>query len=159
MTQTADNLAREQNISREDQDAYAWRSQQRTANAQAQGWLAEEITPVQVKQRKETLTVGQDEHPRPETTPAQLAKLKPLLAPDSTVPAGNASGINDGAGALLLGSAVALQKHDLQPLARVMGMASAGVAPRIMGIGPVPAIQKLLTRIGLQLSDFDRIEI
>jgi acetyl-CoA acetyltransferase family protein len=159
MTQTADNLAREHKISRESQDAYAWRSQQRTAKAQAQGWLAEEITPVQVPQRKESITVSQDEHPRPETTPAQLAKLKPLLGADSSITAGNASGINDGAGALLLGSAAALQKHDLQPLARVIGMASAGVAPRIMGIGPVPAIQKLLARTGLRLTDFDRIEI
>jgi 3-oxoadipyl-CoA thiolase len=159
MTQTADNLAREHKISRESQDAYAWRSQQRTANAQTKGWLAEEITPVQVPQRKESITVSQDEHPRPETTPPQLAKLKPLLGADSTITAGNASGINDGAGALLLGSAAALQKYDLQPLARVIGMAAAGVAPRIMGIGPVPAIQKLLARTGLRLSDFDRIEI
>jgi 3-oxoadipyl-CoA thiolase len=159
MTQTAENLAREHKISRECQDAYAWRSQQRTANAQTKGWLAEEITPVQVPQRKESLTVSKDEHPRPDTTPAQLAKLKPLLGADSSITAGNASGINDGAGALLLGSAAALQKHDLQPLARVIGMAAAGVAPRIMGIGPVPAIQKLLARTGLRLRDFDRIEI
>ena len=159
MTQTAENLARERNISRADQDAYAWRSQQRTARAQAEGWLAEEITPVEIKQRKENVTVSHDQHPRPETTPAQLAKLKPLLGEDSTITAGNASGINDGACALLLGSAAALKKYDLQPLARVMGMAAAGVAPRIMGIGPVPAIQKLLTRSGLNLSDFDRIEI
>ena len=159
MTQTAENLAREHKISRECQDAYAWRSQQRTANAQTKGWLAEEITPVQVPQRKESVTVSKDEHPRPDTTPAQLAKLKPLLGADSSITAGNASGINDGAGALLLGSAAALQKHDLQPLARVIGMAAAGVAPRIMGIGPVPAIQKLLARTGLRLRDFDRIEI
>jgi 3-oxoadipyl-CoA thiolase len=159
MTQTAENLARERNISRADQDAYAWRSQQRTARAQAEGWLAEEITPVEIKQRKENITVSHDQHPRPETTPAQLAKLKPLLGEDSTITAGNASGINDGACALLLGSAAALKKYDLQPLARVMGMAAAGVSPRIMGIGPVPAIQKLLTRSGLNLSDFDRIEI
>jgi 3-oxoadipyl-CoA thiolase len=159
MTQTADNLAREHQISRVDQDAYAWRSQQRTARAQAQGWLAEEITPVEVSQRKESVTVSEDEHPRPETTLEQLSKLKPLLTADSTITAGNASGINDGAGALLLASAAALQKHDLQPLARVIGMAAAGVAPRVMGIGPVPAIQKLLVRTGLRLSDFDRIEI
>ena len=159
MTQTAENLARERNISRADQDAYAWRSQQRTARAQAEGWLAEEITPVEIKQRKENITVSHDQHPRPETTPAQLAKLKPLLGEDSTITAGNASGINDGACALLLGSAAALKKYDLQPLARVMGMAAAGVAPRVMGIGPVPAIQKLLARTPLQLNDFDRIEI
>jgi 3-oxoadipyl-CoA thiolase len=159
MTQTADNLAREHKISRTDQDAYAWRSQQRTAKAQAQGWLAEEITPVQVPQRKERVTVDRDEHPRPDTTPTDLARLRPLLGDDSSITAGNASGVNDGACALLLGSAAALQKHSLQPLARVIGMAAAGVAPRIMGIGPVPAIQKLLARTGLDLNDFDRIEI
>jgi acetyl-CoA acetyltransferase family protein len=159
MTQTAENLAQEHHISRLDQDAYALRSQQRTAHAQVQGWLAEEITPVEVAQRKGTVTVRVDEHPRPETTLEQLAKLKPLLGTGSSITAGNASGINDGAGALLLGSAAALHKHDLQPLARLTGMASAGVAPRIMGIGPVPAIQKLLARTGLRLNDFDRIEI
>jgi acetyl-CoA acetyltransferase family protein len=140
MTQTADNLAREHDISRDCQDAYAWRSQQRTAHAQAQGWLAEEIAPVQVMQGGESITVKEDEHPRPNVTPEQLAKLEPLLGADSTITAGNASGLNDGACALLLGSAAALRKHGLQPLARVIGMAAAGVAPRIMGIGPVPAI-------------------
>src|SRR6476659_6773191 len=130
MTQTADNLAREHKISRVDQDAYAWRSQQRTTNAQAQGWLAAEITPVQVPQRQESILVSEDEHPRPDTTPAQLAKLKPLLGDESSITAGNASGVNDGAGALLLGSAAALEKHDLQPVARVIGMATAGVATR-----------------------------
>jgi len=159
MTQTADNLAHEHKISRVDQDAYAWRSQQRTAIAQAQGWLAEEITPVQVPQRQESILVSEDEHPRPNTTPAQLAKLKPLLGDESSITAGNASGVNDGAGALLLGSAAALEKHDLQPLSRVIGMAAAGVAPRIMGIGPVPAIEKFLTRTGCHLRDFDHIEI
>ncbi len=159
MTQTADNLAREHGISRNCQDAYAWRSQQRTAHAQAQGWLAEEIAPVQVMQDRESITVKEDEHPRPNVTPEQLAKLEPLLGADSTITAGNASGLNDGACALLLGSAAALRKHGLQPLARVIGMAAAGVAPRIMGIGPVPAIQKLLARIGLRLADFDRVEI
>jgi len=159
MTQTADNLAREHDISRERQDAYAWRSQQRTAHAQVQGWLAAEIAPVQVMQGRESITVKEDEHPRPNVTPEQLAKLEPLLGADSTITAGNASGLNDGACALLLGSAAALRKHGLQPLARVIGMAAAGVAPRIMGIGPVPAIQKLLARIGLRLGDFDRVEI
>ena len=159
MTQTADNLAREHDISRNCQDAYAWRSQQRTAHAQAQGWLAEEIAPVQVMQGRQSITVKEDEHPRPNVTPEQLAKLQPLLGTDSTITAGNASGLNDGACALLLGSAAALRKHGLQPLARVIGMAAAGVAPRIMGIGPVPAIQKLLARIGLRLGDFDRVEI
>jgi 3-oxoadipyl-CoA thiolase len=157
MTQTADNLAREHAIARSCQDAYAWRSQQRTANAQVKGWLAEEITPVHVPD--ENIPVSEDEHPRPNVTPEELAKLKPLLGPDSTITAGNASGINDGACALLLASAEALKKHDLRPLARVIRMAVAGVPPRIMGIGPVPAIQKLLARIRLRLADFDHIEI
>jgi 3-oxoadipyl-CoA thiolase len=157
MTQTADNLAREHGIARACQDAYALRSQERTAHAQAQGWLAEEITPVEAP--NENITVSEDEHPRPNLTLEQLAKLKPLLGTDSTITAGNASGINDGACALLLASSEALNRHDLQPLARVMSMAAAGVAPRIMGIGPVPAIQKLLAKIRLALDDFDRIEI
>ena len=159
MTQTADNLAREHGIARDCQDAYALRSQQRTAHAQAQGWLAEEITAVQVSNDSESITVNEDEHPRPNVTLEQLAKLKPLLGTDSTITAGNASGINDGACALLLASAAALNKHGLQPLARVISMAAAGVAPRIMGIGPVPAIHKLLAKIGLRLDEFDRIEI
>ena len=159
MTQTADNLAREHGITRACQDAYAWRSQQRTAHAQAQGWLAGEITPVQVRHGSESITVSEDEHPRPNVTPEKLAKLTPLLGPDSTITAGNASGINDGAGALLLASAEALKKHGLQPLARVIGMTAAGVAPRIMGIGPVPAIQKLLAKIRRRLDEFDHIEI
>ena len=159
MSQTADNLAREHGISRACQDAYAWRSQQRTAHAQAQGWLAEEITPVRVAQGSESITVNEDEHPRPEVTPEQLARLTPLLGADSSITAGNASGLNDGAGALLLGSEAALRTHGLQPLARVIGTAAAGVAPRVMGIGPVPAIQRLLARTGLRLGDFDRIEI
>jgi len=159
MTQTADNLAREHGIARACQDAYAWRSQQRTANAQAQGWLAEEITAVQVKNDGERITVSEDEHPRPNVTLGQLAKLKPLLGSDSTITAGNASGVNDGACALLLASAAALNRHGLQPLARIISMAAAGVAPRIMGIGPVPAIHKLLAKIGRRLDEFDRIEI
>src|SRR6476646_5450990 len=159
MMQTADNHAREHGISRHCQDAYAWRSQQRTAHAQAQGWLAEEIAPVQVMQDREIITVKEDEHPRPNVTPEQLATLEPLLGADSTITAGNASGLNDGACALLLGSAAALERYGLQPLARVISMAAAGVAPRIMGIGPIPAINKLLAKIGLRLGDFDRIEI
>ena len=149
--------ARTWHRSRDCQDAYALRSQQRTAHAQAKGWLAEEITPVQVP--NESITVSEDEHPRPNVTLEQLAKLKPLLGADSTITAGNASGINDGACALLLASAAALKRHDLQPLARVISMAAAGVAPRIMGIGPVPAIHKLLAKIGRRLDEFDRIEI
>jgi len=157
MTQTADNLAREYGIDRECQDAYALRSQRRTAQAQARGWLAEEITPVRVP--NESIAVSDDEHPRPKITLEQLAKLKPLLGTDSTITAGNASGINDGACALLLASAAALNTHGLQPLARVISVAAVGVAPRIMGIGPVPAIHKLLTKIGRRLDEFDRIEI
>ena len=159
MTQTADNLARELHIARACQDAYAWRSQQRTAHAQARGWLGEEITPVPAPHGNETVMVSEDEHPRPNITPEHLAKLKPLLGADSTVTAGNASGVNDGACALLVASAAALEKYGLQPLARVISMAAAGVAPRIMGIGPVPAINKLLAKIGLRLDDFDCIEI
>ena len=159
MTQTADNLAREYGITRDCQDAYALRSQQRTARARAEGWLAEEITAVQISNGSESITVDEDEHPRPKITLGQLAKLKPLLGTGSTITAGNASGINDGACALLLASAAALNKHGLQPLARIIRMAAAGVAPRIMGIGPVPAIHKLLAKIGLRLDDFDRIEI
>jgi len=157
MTQTADNLAREHGITRECQDAYAWRSQQRTAHAQEQGWVAEEITPVQVP--NESIAVSEDEHPRPNISVEKLAKLKPLLGSDSTITAGNASGLNDGACALLLASAEALNKHGLQPLARVISMAAVGVAPRVMGIGPVPAITKLLAKIGMRLDDFDRVEI
>jgi 3-oxoadipyl-CoA thiolase len=157
MTQTADNLAREHGITRECQDAYAWRSQQRTAHAQEQGWVAEEITPVQVP--NESIVVSEDEHPRPNISVEKLAKLKPLLGSDSTITAGNASGLNDGACALLLASAEALNKHGLQPLARVISMAAVGVAPRVMGIGPVPAITKLLAKIGMRLDDFDRVEI
>jgi 3-oxoadipyl-CoA thiolase len=159
MTQTADNLARERGITRDCQDAYALRSQQRTARARAEGWLGEEITAVQISNGSDSIIVGEDEHPRPKITLEQLAKLKPLLGTDSTITAGNASGINDGACALLLASAAALNTHGLQPLARVISVAAVGVAPRIMGIGPVPAIHKLLAKIGMRLDDFDRVEI
>ncbi len=159
MTQTAENVAREHGIDRVAQDAYAMRSQQRTAHARQQGWLAEEITAVDAPQGRTTLRVTCDEHPRAGTSAEQLAALKPLLGPDTSITAGNASGLNDGAVALLLASDAALKRHGLVPLARIVGMAAAGVAPRTMGIGPVPAIRKLLARIGLDLSDFDRIEI
>jgi 3-oxoadipyl-CoA thiolase len=159
MTQTADNLARERGIIRDCQDAYALRSQQRTARARAEGWLAEEITAVQISNGSDSIIVDEDEHPRPKITLEQLAKLKPLLGTDSTITAGNASGINDGACALLLASAAALNTHRLQPLARIISAVAVGVAPRIMGIGPVPAIHKLLTKIGRRLDEFDRIEI
>ena len=159
MTQTADNLAREHGIARACQDAYALRSQQRAAYAQRKGWFAEEISAVATVQDKQNVTVSVDEHPRPGVTLEQLAALKPLLGADSSITAGNASGINDGACAVLLASEAALDQHGLQPLARVIGMASAGVAPRVMGIGPVPAIEKLLARTRLDLHDFDLIEI
>src|SRR4026207_261643 len=159
MTQTADNLARERGITRDCQDAYALRSQQRTGRAQAEGWVAEEITAVQISNGSERITVDEDEHPRPKITLEQLAKLKPLLGTDSTITAGNASGINDGACALLLASAAALNTHGLGALARVISMAAVGVAPRVMGIGPVPAITKLLAKIGMRLDDFDRTQI
>ena len=156
-TETAENLARELGISRADQDAYALRSQARTAAAGA--LLAEELMPVAVRAGRETRIIDEDEHPRPDTTLEQLARLKPLLGPEGTVTAGNASGLNDGACALLLASEAALHKYGLSPLARLGGLASAGVPPRTMGIGPVPAIHKLLAREGRTLDDFDHIEI
>ncbi len=159
MTQTAENLAREHNIDRDSQDAYALRSQQRTANARQRGWLAQEITEVHVPGGRESVIVQFDEHPRPDATAMQLAALKPLLGAGTSITAGNASGLNDGAAALLIASDVAIERHGLQPLARIIGMASAAVAPRVMGIGPVPAIHKLLARTGLRLADVDRIEI
>ena len=159
MTQTAENLAREHGIDRASQDAYALRSQGRAAYAQRQGWLAEEITPVALRADGAAGQVALDEHLRPGTTEAQLAALKPLLGPDTSVTAGNASGLNDGAAAVLLASDDAVRRLGLTPLARITGLASAGVAPRVMGIGPVPAIRKLLARSGRELSDFDRIEI
>jgi 3-oxoadipyl-CoA thiolase len=159
MTQTAENLAREHRVERADQDAYALRSQQRAERARVNGWLAEEIVPVPVKAGKDTRVVDRDEHPRPEATVDDLARLKPLLGPGTTITAGNASGINDGAGALLLASEKAAARFGLEPLARVTGMASAGVPPRTMGMGPVPAIRKLLAREGRTLGDYDVVEI
>jgi 3-oxoadipyl-CoA thiolase len=159
MTQTAENLAREHGIERADQDAYALRSQERAERARATKWLAEEIVPVPVKSGKETRVADRDEHPRPEATRDDLARLKPLLGPGTTITAGNASGINDGAGALLLASEAAAARFGLEPLARVTGMASAGVAPRTMGFGPVPAIRKLLAKQGRTLADYDLVEI
>ena len=159
MTQTADNLAREHAVSRADQDAYALRSQQRVARAQREGWLAEEISPVSVTRHGETAIVAADEHPRPATTLERLAQLRPLLGAGTSITAGNASGLNDGAAAVLLASEAVVQRLRLVPLARIRGMAAAGVAPRTMGLGPVPAIRKLLDRLQLTLADFDRIEI
>lgn len=158
MPQTADNVADDYNVSRADQDAFALRSQQRTAAAQAAGYFAEEIVPVRVAHKKGETVVERDEHPR-DTTLEALAKLKPVNGPDKSVTAGNASGVNDGAAALILASAEAVRQHGLTARARVLGMASAGVAPRVMGIGPVPAVRKLLARLDLAVSDFDVIEL
>ncbi|CAM3067468.1 acetyl-CoA acetyltransferase [Pseudomonas plecoglossicida] len=159
MPETADNVADDYQVSRADQDAFALRSQQKAAAAQAAGFFAEEIVPVRIAHRKGETVVECDEHLRPETTLEALAKLKPVNGPDKTVTAGNASGVNDGAGALILASAEAVKKHGLTPRARVLGMASGGVAPRVMGIGPVPAVRKLTERLGVAVSDFDVIEL
>ncbi len=159
MPQTADNVADEWSISREDQDAFALRSQQRTAAAQQAGFFAEEIVPVVIKGRKGDTVVDTDEHPRADTTAEALARLKPVNGEGKTVTAGNASGVNDGAAAMILASAEAVQKYGLKPRARVLGMASAGVAPRIMGYGPVLAVKKLCERLKLAVSDFDVIEL
>ncbi|MNQ98843.1 Beta-ketoadipyl-CoA thiolase [compost metagenome] len=159
MPQTADNVADDYQVSREDQDAFAVRSQQRAGIAQAAGFFAEEIVPVVIKGKKGETVVDQDEHLRPDTTLEALAKLKPVNGPDTTVTAGNASGVNDGAVALILASAEAVKKHGLTPRAKVLGMASAGVAPRVMGIGPVPAVRKLMERLNLAIGDFDVIEL
>jgi 3-oxoadipyl-CoA thiolase len=158
MPQTAEHLAEEHSISREDQDRFALWSQQKAAAAQQAGSLAAEITPVSVPQRKkDPLLVDRDEHPR-DTSMDKLGQLRPIF-PEGTVTAGNASGINDGAAALLLASEAGARQHKLEPKARILGMAVAGVAPRIMGIGPVPATRKLLKRLDLSLDDFDILEI
>ncbi|WP_426152265.1 3-oxoadipyl-CoA thiolase [Pseudomonas sp. DC3000-4b1] len=159
MPQTADNVADDYNVSRADQDAFALRSQQRAAAAQASGFFAEEIVPVRIPGKKGETVVDTDEHPRADTTLEALARLKPVNGPDKTVTAGNASGVNDGAAALIIASAEAVKKHGLKPRARILGLASAGVAPRVMGIGPVPAVRKLTERLGLAMSDFDVIEL
>lgn len=161
MPETAENLAEKYNISREDQDAFAYRSQKRAAAAQASGRFAEEITPVEVPRRKqEPLIVDKDEHIRPDTTLEGLAALKAPFRPEGgTVTAGNASGINDGACAILMASEAAVKEHNLTPRARVVGMQVAGVEPRIMGYGPVPAVQRLLAKTGLTLDQMDIIEL
>jgi acetyl-CoA acyltransferase len=160
MPETAENIAEEWRISRADQDAFALRSQQRTAEAAKAGRFSDEIVPVTIASKKgEPQTFCRDEQPRPETSLAALAKLKPIVKPHGTVTAGNASGVNDGACALLLASASAASKYGLRPLARVVSSASAGVLPRIMGIGPVPATRKVLAKTGLKLSAIDVIEL
>jgi 3-oxoadipyl-CoA thiolase len=159
MPETAENVATDFGISRADQDAFALRSQQRTAAAIEAGRLAEEIVPVTIAQKKgEPLVFSQDEHPRATTLEA-LAKLKGVVRPDGTVTAGNASGVNDGAAAVLLASEAAAARHGLTPRARVVAAATAGVAPRIMGFGPAPAMRKVLALAGLKLADMDVIEL
>ena len=160
MPETADNVAEQYNVSRADQDAFAARSQARWAAAQAAGVFADEIVPVTIQQKKgEPLIVSVDEHPRPGTTAEQLSKLKGVNGPDLSVTAGNASGVNDGAAALAIASEAMAREQGLVPRARVVAMAAAGVEPRIMGVGPVPAVRKVLARAGLSLSQMDVIEL
>jgi 3-oxoadipyl-CoA thiolase len=156
---TAENVAEEHQISRDDQDAMALRSQQRAARAQADGRFAKEIVSVEIKSGRQITTVEADEHPRPETTLVQLTKLKPAFRPGGTVTAGNSSGVNDGAAAMIIASERAAGRLGLNLRARIVGIGSAGVAPRIMGIGPVPATQKLLARLGIEIGAIDVIEL
>jgi 3-oxoadipyl-CoA thiolase len=160
MPETGENVAEDFQVTRVDQDAFALRSQQRAAKAMAGGYFAEEIVPVEIAGRKgETVKVEKDEHPRPETTLEQLAKLRTPFRNPGTVTAGNASGVNDGAAALIVASEQAVKEHGLTPRARVLGMASAAVSPRIMGIGPVPSTRKLMARLGHKIGDYDVIEL
>ncbi|MEQ3726256.1 MAG: 3-oxoadipyl-CoA thiolase [Tateyamaria sp.] len=160
MPETADNVADDWQVSRADQDAFAARSQARWAIAQDKGAFAQEIAPVTIPQRKgDPVIVDTDEHPRPNTDAAALAKLRGINGVDKTVTAGNASGVNDGAAALLIASSDAAAKHGLTPMARIVGMSAAGVAPRVMGIGPVPASRKVLERAGLSIDQMDVIEL
>ncbi|KWF96204.1 3-oxoadipyl-CoA thiolase [Burkholderia cepacia] len=159
MPETAENVAVDYNISRADQDLFALRSQQKAARAQQDGTLAEEIVAVTIQQKKgDPVVVSRDEHPR-ETSLETLAKLKGVVRPDGSITAGNASGVNDGACALLLANAQAADQYGLRRRARVVGMATAGVAPRVMGIGPAPATQKLLRQLGMTIDQFDVIEL
>jgi 3-oxoadipyl-CoA thiolase len=159
MPETGENVAEEFQVSRADQDAFALRSQQRAAKAMAAGYFAQEIVPVEIAGRKgESVKVDRDEHPR-ETTLEQLAKLKTPFRNPGTVTAGNASGVNDGAAAMIVASEEAVKAHGLTPRARILGMASAAVPPRVMGIGPVPATQKLMARLGHKIGSYDLIEI
>ncbi|KVG60903.1 3-oxoadipyl-CoA thiolase [Burkholderia territorii] len=159
MPETAENVAVDYNVSRADQDLFALRSQQKAARAQQDGTLAEEIVPVAIPQKKgDPVVFSRDEHPR-ETSLEALAKLKGVVRPDGSVTAGNASGVNDGAAALLLANEAAAKRFGLTPRARVLGIATAGVAPRVMGIGPAPATQKLLARLGMTIDQFDVIEL
>ena len=160
MPETGENVAEEFQVSRADQDAFALRSQQRAGKATAAGYFAKEIVAVEIPGRKgETVKIDTDEHPRPDTTLDQLTKLKTPFRNPGTVTAGNASGVNDGAAAMIVASEAAVKAHGLSPRARILGMASAAVPPRIMGIGPVPSTQKLMARLGLKIGDFDVIEL
>jgi len=159
MPETGENVAAEFAVTREDQDAFALRSQQRALCAHNNGFFAEEIVPVEVAGKKGLITVATDEHPRPDTTMEALAKLKASFRTPGTVTAGNASGVNDGAAALIIASEEAAKKNGLIPRARVLGMAAAGVPPRIMGMGPVPSTRKLVARLKLSINDFDFIEL
>lgn len=159
MPETAENVAREFNVSRADQDAFALRSQQRWAQAHAAGVFKDEIVPVTLQGKKETRIVDTDEQPRADSSLEALAKLKGVVSPDGSVTAGNASSLNDGACALLLASGEAAARHGLTPRARVIGMATSGLAPRIMGFGPAPAVRKLLAQTGLRLDQMDVIEL
>ncbi|MFJ5381050.1 3-oxoadipyl-CoA thiolase [Cupriavidus sp. CER94] len=159
MPETAENVATDYKISREDQDLMALRSQEKASRAQADGTLAQEITAVTIPQKKgDPIVVDRDEHPRA-TSMEALAKLRGVVRPDGTVTAGNASGVNDGACAILLASEAGLKQHNLKPRARIVGMATAGVAPRVMGIGPAPATQKLMKQLGMSLDQIDVIEL
>jgi 3-oxoadipyl-CoA thiolase len=160
MPETGENVARDYQVSRLDQDAFAVRSQARAAAAQASGFFAEEIVPVEAGDAKgKPFTFDRDEHPRPDSTVEVLAGLKALFPPGGTVTAGNAAGLNDGAAALILASEAAVKRHGLTPRARILGMASVGVEPRVMGVGPIPAARKLMARLNLTIADFDVIEL
>lgn len=159
MPETAEAVAERYGVSREDQDRYALQSQVRAAAAQVSGYFADEIVPVTVHGRKGEVVVRQDEHPRPDTRLDNLSALRPIVRPDGTVTAGNASGVNDGAAALFVASDAAAREQGLTPRARLLGMASAGVEPGLMGMGPEPASRKLMERLGLAPSDFDLIEV
>ncbi|HZO82366.1 MAG TPA: 3-oxoadipyl-CoA thiolase [Candidatus Binataceae bacterium] len=159
MPETSDNVAAEFEIARADQDAFAWRSQMRAKRAQAAGRFAEEIVPVKVAQRRAMVTVSVDEHPRSDATLEALARLPALFGPKSSVTAGNASGVNDGACAMIVASEAAVKEYGLTPRARVVAAATAGVPPRIMGVGPAPASRKALARAGLELRDIEVIEL
>jgi acetyl-CoA acetyltransferase family protein len=160
MPQTADNVAHDCNVSRSDQDAFAIRSQERWAAAWERGIFDEEIIPVKIPQRKgDPLVFDKDEHPRPATTYDALSKLPGVNGPNLTVTAGNASGVNDGAAALLIANETAAARNGLTPIARIVAMAAAGVEPRVMGIGPIPAVRKVLARTRLNIENMDLIEL